>query len=154
MQKIKFVIFSLVVLGCISSGSSLAIEPGIWTGTLTNTAEKSYKQQFNVSISCEQGSPKINIEMINLELEPKPDFTYQLEHIEVQGHKLKFDIPQQFDTRACQLELVPDEYPLYKGTCVSSAAQSDEKSRIVMKRLDPNLTTRQPECPKFEVNME
>ena len=69
--------------------------------------------------------------MLNLDLEPRPDYTYRLENITLTGDSMAFDIPRKFDTRSCQLSKQENE--VFEGSCVSDQSIQGETSKITAK---------------------
>jgi hypothetical protein len=68
--------------------------------------------------------------MINLDLEPMPEFTYQLTDIEVKDGEISFKIPQEHDIKECTLRIQEDGR--YVGECLSNKAIDGETSQITM----------------------
>lgn len=111
----------------VSAAQGLA--EGIWKGSLTNALGKRYKIRYNVQYQ-EQDNDSVSILMVNLDLEPTPDYTYQLTDIVLEEGELKFKIPRDHDTRICSLAKLDDQS--YSGDCHSDMATEGETSQIIM----------------------
>lgn len=106
------------------------LQEGEWKGTLTNALGKRYKIQYNIRYQGEDERDSFDIEMINLDLEPTPDYTYQLIDIELSDETLRFKIPREYDTRDCIL--IKQDDSKYSGECQSDKAKDGEFSQISM----------------------
>ncbi len=125
---IKLIIF--ITLFPFTSGIADELKEGEWGGTFINTLDKRYKIQYNVSYKSEDEIKVLQIEMINLDLEPMAEFTYQLIDIELKNNELRFKIPREHDTKECTL--TKQEDGKYSGECLSNKATSGETSQITM----------------------
>lgn len=67
--------------------------------------------------------------MINLDLEPVSEFTYQLTDIKIENKQLRFNIPKEFETKICTLK---KKDSTYSGTCLSNAGNTEETGEITM----------------------
>lgn len=103
---------------------------GVWEGTFINTLDKRYKIKYNVRYKNEDDIKTLQIEMINLDLDPMPEYTYQLTDIEVETDKISFKIPDEHDIKECVLTLQEDGK--YAGKCLSDKAIDGETSMITM----------------------
>lgn len=130
MKHAKLILLGAVFVTLVTP--TLANPPlteGIWEGSLTNAQGKRYKINYSVQYP-EENRAEVSIIMVNLDLEPTPDYTYQLTDILVNNKTLSFKIPRDHDTRICNLEKHEDES--YSGDCQSDKATEDESSQIVM----------------------
>ena len=102
---------------------------GVWQGSFTNALGKRYEIYYSIEYSQnEQNQPSIT--MINMDLEPTPDYTYLLTDILLQENNLSFKIPRVHDTRICNLTRQDDDS--YSGQCQSDKAVEGETSLIIM----------------------
>ena len=107
------------------------LKEGAWKGMCTNeSGSRRYKVKYQVSYIVEDENKILQIEMVNLDLEPRPDFTYQLIDIDVKSETISFKIPRKHDTKSC--ELTKQEDNSYKGECHSDKAKNDRSSQISM----------------------
>ena len=132
----KYTIFLIALL--ILPGNTIAddLGTGVWRGTITNHLDKRYELEFNVdyeNLDYEFVDEKkgLQIQMVNLDLDPRPDYTYQLTEIDVKDKQLSFKIPGENDHyRKCTLTKLGD--CKYRGECVSDNAVNGETSQISM----------------------
>ena len=130
MFKTKYSIW-LGLISYLFTNLSLAqsLAEGVWQGSLTNALGKRYTIIYNIEYHNEsQVLP--DIVMINMDLEPTPDFTYVLQDIELNEQFLNFKIPRNHDNRICKLQKQQDQS--YSGTCQSDMATQGETSEIMM----------------------
>lgn len=107
------------------------LKAGEWKGICTNeSGNRRYKVKYQVSYTIEDSKQLLHIEMVNLDLDPRPDFTYQLTDIDVKDDTLSFKIPRKHDTRSCTL--TKQEGDSYKGICHSDKAEDNKNSLISM----------------------
>ena len=107
------------------------LKEGAWKGMCTNeSGSRRYKIKYQVSYIIEDEKKLLQIEMINLDLEPRPDFTYQLIDVDVKSETISFKIPRKHDTKSC--ELTKQEDRSYKGECHSDKAKNNRNSQISM----------------------
>lgn len=107
------------------------LKDGVWKGMCTNeSGSHRYKVNYQVSYIVEDEKKKLQIEMVNLDLEPRPDYTYQLMDIDVKSEEISFKIPRKHDTKSCTLK--KQENSSYKGECHSDKAKNGNISQISM----------------------
>jgi len=112
------------------------LEEGVWHGAITNYLNKRYELKFNVDYEFVDEKKGLQIQMVNLDLEPRPDYTYQLTEIDVKEKQLSFKIPgKNSHYRKCTL--TKQEGGKYSGECVSDSAANGETSLISMERSKP-----------------
>jgi hypothetical protein len=110
------------------------LKEGAWKGMCTNeSGSRRYKVKYHVSYIVEEEKKILQIEMVNLDLEPRPDFTYQLIDIDVKSETISFKIPRKHDMKSC--ELTKQEDSSYKGECHSDKAKNGRISQISMVQL-------------------
>ena len=129
MKKYKILLIALLIL----PGNAIAddLGEGIWHGTITNHLDKRYELEFNVDYEFADEKKGLQIQMVNLDLDPRPDYTYQLTEIDVKEKQLSFKIPGENDHyRKCTLTKLGD--CKYRGECVSDNAAHGETSQISM----------------------
>lgn len=140
MKKYKILLIALLVL----PGNAITddLKKGVWHGTITNHLDKRYELEFNVdyeNLDYEFVDKKkgLQIQMVNLDLDPRPDYTYQLTEINVKEKQLSFKIPGENDHyRKCTLIKLGD--CKYRGECVSDNAVHGETSQISMVQAKTN----------------
>ena len=132
MRSCRYVIKLFVLIAMLPFANTIADElmEGVWGGTFINTLDKRYKIKYNVHYKNKDGIKTLQIEMINLDLEPMPEFTYQLTDVEVKTDEISFKIPQEHDIKDCVLKLQEDGK--YAGECLSDKAIDGETSQITM----------------------
>ncbi len=140
MKSCRYSIRFFVLIALLPLASAIADElmEGVWHGTFVNTLDKRYKIKYNVSYKDEDDIRTLHIEMINLDLEPMPEFTYQLTDIEVKAGEISFKIPQEHDIKECVLKNQEDGN--YGGECLSNKAVDGETSQITM-IADPDMVS-------------
>jgi hypothetical protein len=107
------------------------LQEGGWSGMYTNeSGSRRYKVNYQISYIVEDEKNKLQIEMVNLDLEPRPDFTYQLIDINLNNEEINFKIPRKHDIKSCALKKQEDSS--YKGECHSDEAKKDKFSQISM----------------------
>ena len=126
---LKIVIYS-ILLSPLTNIVADTLITGEWKGTFISQNNKSYKIKYNVSYNNIDENKDLKIEMINLDLEPMPDYTYQLKDIKIKNSTLSFNIPREHDTKHCTLEKQEDKS--YTGKCLSDQADNGEPSKISM----------------------
>ena len=126
-KLIHLICLCLLMLSTHTAATELA--QGIWRGSLINNLGKRYEVQYRVSYATADEFDSIKIEMINLDLEPTPDYTYQLREIKLEDGSLSFEIPRKHDVRSCTLKKNNGEYV---GECISDKAKEGETSQILM----------------------
>ncbi len=134
MKKYKILLIALL----IPPGNAIAddLEEGVWHGAITNHLDKRYELEFNVdyeNIDYEFVDEKkgLQIQMVNLDLEPRPDYTYQLTEIDVKEKQLSFKIPGENNHyRKCTLTKLGD--CKYRGVCMSDNPANGKTSLISM----------------------
>lgn len=122
--------FGFITLLPLTHAIADELTEGEWKGTFINTLDKRYKIKYNVRYEDKDDIQKLQIEMINLDLEPMPEFTYQLTDIEVKAGEISFKIPQAHDIKDCVLKIQEDGK--YAGECLSNKAIDGETSQITM----------------------
>lgn len=135
-MKIKKILHScLILLLMLPFASVMAddLKEGEWQGALTNSLGKRYKIKYNIHYNNKDDLKELKIEMIYLDLEPMPDYTYQLTDIKLNNEKLSFNIPREYDSRICTLTKQDDNN--YAGMCQSNKAVANEISHISMDPL-------------------
>ena len=142
----KLIIILILLTTCFNTSANELIE-GVWEGNFINHLGKRYKIKYNVSYKTKDEKQTLQIEMINLDLEPKPEYTYQLVDINLQDENLEFKIPRKHDTKQCTLSQIEDSK--YSGECLSDKARNGETSQISM--IPP---TAEPGDPKAEEKIE
>jgi hypothetical protein len=128
----------LLIAFLFSPANTIAddLEEGVWSGTITNYLNKRYELRFNVEYEFTDENDVLQIQMVNLDLEPRPDYTYQLTEINVKEKQLSFKIPGVNNHyRKCILTK-QEEYK-YSGECVSDNAANGEISLISMEKAKP-----------------
>ena len=129
MKKYKILLIVLL----IPPGNAIAddLKEGVWHGAITNHLGKRYELEFNVDYEFADEKKGQQIQMVNLDLDPRPYYTYQLTEIDVKEKQLSFKIPGEKDHyRKCTLTKQGDSE--YRGECVSDTAANDEVSQISM----------------------
>ncbi len=129
MKKYKILLIALL----IPPGNAIAddLEEGVWHGAITNHLDDRYELEFNVDYEFADEKKELQIQMVNLDLDPRPDYTYQLTEIDVKENQLSFKIPGENNHyRKCTLTKLGD--CKYKGECVSDNATQGEISLISM----------------------
>jgi hypothetical protein len=101
------------------------IQMGKWSGKLFDKMTNLYNLAFFVKFDQE----KLAITMINLDLDPTPDYTYKLKNINLKQDSLTFSIPDEYDKQDCLLEKEGDDFI---GYCQSTDNESGEKSKLTM----------------------
>ena len=119
---------SATALVVTTSGTGQSLTEGTWQGSLTNPLGKRYDISYTIEYEEETRPPVIV--MVNMDLEPTPDFTYVLKDIELTEQGISFKIPRAHDTRICSLQKQQDLS--YSGECQSDMATQGESSQIVM----------------------
>ena len=125
-------ICTVIILALLFQNEAAAeekLKAGIWKGTFLTHDGMLYRIQFIVSYDNESQEAPAKIKMINLDLEPASEFTYQLADIHIEGRQLRFKIPKVFETKVCALQI---EDGAYSGTCSSDAGAPGETSEITM----------------------
>lgn len=128
--------FILLIVFSSNADEELAVltdelKQGAWKGMCTNeSGSRRYKVNYQVSYIVEDEKKTVQIEMVNLDLEPRPDFTYQLMDIDVKSEEISFKIPRKHDTKSCILKKL--ENSSYKGECISDKAKNGSISQISM----------------------
>ena len=105
------------------------LKAGIWKGAYFTHDGSRYKIEYIVSCGDDKKS-SLKIKMINRELEPESEFTYELSDIVINENTLTFKIPKKFETKECTLE--KNENGGYEGECRSIAGSNEEISGITM----------------------
>lgn len=123
-----YILFLLLLT--VSNAIADELKEGKWEGTFTDHIGNSYNYEYNIIYIKTDGQKTLQIEAVNLDLEPKPDFTYQLEDINVKDQTIIFKIPDEYDTKQCTL--VKQQEHNYSGKCQSDKAPPGELSTITM----------------------
>jgi hypothetical protein len=113
----------------MSSVTLAEITAGHWNGSLINNLDKRYDIKYIVSYEDADDLNSIQIKMVNLDLEPTPDYTYQLEAISFVDDVLTFKIPREHDVHLCELKFDDEEFV---GKCSSNKAKGGEVNQISM----------------------
>ena len=96
---------------------------GQWSGVYTSYHGSSLNAEYYVSNVRENNENRVKIKMI-LDLQPRAEYTYELENITLRDKKLSFNIKKQNETKTCELELLDNNQ--YVGLCRSSADPDPE----------------------------
>ena len=137
-HRILFTFFSLVfILYCAgvvaepqTESQTEPLKEGAWKGTFKNSIGKLYKIEYNVSYKTADEEKILQIEMVNLDLKPRPEFTYQLKSIELDKNTISFEIPEEHDTKLCTLTV--QENNEYSGECKSNKETNGKTSQLTM----------------------
>lgn len=103
---------------------------GAWKGYYLDITGDRQTIKYNVSYEILDGEKKLSIQMINLDLEPVADFTYQLSDIRMKNENLSFKIPGKYDTKLCSL--TRQQKNKYDGVCQSDRTTTGITSQITM----------------------
>lgn len=99
-------------------------------GNKEKTKEKDKEKNNDKDKDKDKNKGVLQIEMINLDLEPMPEYTYQLIDIKVTEKKLSFKIPREHDTKHCIL--TKQDESQYEGECQSDKAEAGVTSQLTM----------------------
>jgi hypothetical protein len=105
------------------------LRTGEWKGAFITYDGMLYKIKYIVSYGDETKKAPVKIKMINLDLEPLSEFTYNLSDIKISDKQLQFKIPMEYETKECTLD---KENGSYSGTCRSTTGTTKETSKINM----------------------
>jgi hypothetical protein len=120
------IVFILALFFQNETAAQEKLRAGTWKGTFLTHDERLYKIKYIVSYD---DKASVKIKMINLDLEPESEFTYELSDIKIKNKQLQFKIPKEYETKECTLE---KENGSYSGTCISTASTTEETSEITM----------------------
>ncbi len=126
----------LLIVFSVTGAMAEPLQEGEWQGALVNSLGKRYKLKYNIRYNNEEERKVLKIEMINLDLEPMPDYTYELVDIKYDEEQLSFNIPREHDTRKCVLTRQTESE--YTGECKSNKATEGEVSQISLMPLSEN----------------
>ncbi|WP_114325842.1 hypothetical protein [Candidatus Colwellia aromaticivorans] len=101
------------------------IQMGEWSGKLFDRMTNLYNLAFIVKFDQEE----LAITMINLDLDPTPEYTYKLKNINLKHDSLSFSIPDEYDKQDCMLEKEGNDFI---GYCQSTDNESSKKSKLTM----------------------
>jgi len=129
-QKGRFLYLFMAICFVLLSGNDLFAEEklkaGKWKGTYIIHDGRKYKIECIVSYVDDPDNEKLQIKMINIDL----DLTYILTDIKLSEEGLAFKIPKEFETKECILKKKEGSYT---GNCISDMSTEDEPSEITMK---------------------
>ena len=133
MGRQVFRIMSIVFISALCfQGKAVAeekLEPGTWEGTYFTHYGSLYKMDYIVSCGDDSTS-SLKIKMINRDLEPESEFTYELSSIVINEKTLTFKIHKKFGIEECTLQ--KDENGGYEGECRSKAGDNEIVCDITM----------------------
>lgn len=139
---IALMILQFALLQPVATAADVLPEKGEWQGKLV-PYDSTELEKIVYQVGRSADTDKLTIKMINMTLEPRSEFTYELYDIEIVDNNLKFKIPKEFEIEDCLLEYVDDN--TYSGTCTSNAGAVNELSILTMIRPKPKLQEGQAE---------
>jgi hypothetical protein len=101
------------------------IQMGEWSGKLFDRMTNLYDLAFIVKFDQEE----LAITMINLDLNPTPEYTYELKNINLKQDSLSFSIHDDYDKQDCMLEKEGGDFI---GYCQSTDNETGKKSKLTM----------------------
>jgi hypothetical protein len=122
----------MLALFCLPTlAGDRTLKAGTWKGTFLTHDGTLYKIKYIVRYDEESDDTPLKIKMINLDLEPASEFTYQLSDIDIdiEEKQLQFKIPKEFETKMCTLKQKDNAW---SGTCLSNAGDAEETGEITM----------------------
>lgn len=128
-SQIMFVVFISALCFQNKAAAEEKLKAGTWKGTYLTRDGSRYKIKYIVSYGDDKKS-SIKIKMINRDLEPESEFTWELSDIVINKNMLRFKIPKKFETKECILQKT--ENGGYEGQCRSIAGSNKEVSEITM----------------------
>jgi hypothetical protein len=106
------------------------LKEGTWTGAVLPARGDRYRVKYDVSYENISDQKKLHIKMIYLDLEPAPEYTYDLTDIKLTNGQLSFKIPEKFEIMQCTLDKQNDNS--FSGKCQSDTAEDGQTSQIAM----------------------
>lgn len=127
--RIMFIVFISALCFQDKTVAEEKLKPGTWEGTYFTHYGSRYKIEYIVSCGDDNTS-SLKIKMINRDLEPESEFTYELSSIVINENTLTFKIPKKFETEECTLQ--KNENGGYEGECRSKAGTNEIVCEITM----------------------
>ena len=106
------------------------LKEGTWTGAIRSAQGDHYRVKYNVTYENISDQRNLEIKMIYLDLEPTPEYTYQLTDIKLKDGQLSFKIPEKFEIKQCSLNKQKDN--TISGKCQSEKVEEGQTSQIAM----------------------
>lgn len=126
---IMFIVFISALCFQDKTAAEENLKAGTWEGAYFTHDGSRYKIEYIVSYGDDKKS-SLKIKMINRDLEPESEFTYEFSDIVINENTLIFTIPKKFETKECTLE--KNENGGYEGECRSIGGSNEEVSEITM----------------------